>query len=71
MVKYSLKRIGMAIITTLIVIIILFFLLQFMPGSPFNNERLTADQISILNEKYGLDKPMVQRIVIYVKNMCT
>lgn len=71
MVKYSLKRIGMAIITTLIVIIILFFLLQFMPGSPFNNERLTADQISILNEKYGLDKPIVQRIVIYVKNMCT
>lgn len=71
MLKYSLKRIGMAILTTLIVIVILFFLLQLMPGSPFNNERLTEDQVAILNEKYGLDKPMIQQILIYIKNMCT
>lgn len=71
MLKYSLKRIGMAILTTLIVIVILFFLLQLMPGSPFNNERLTEDQVAVLNEKYGLDKPLYQQIVIYIKNMCT
>lgn len=71
MLKYSLKRIGMAAITTLIVIIILFFLLQLMPGSPFNSERLTDDQRAVLNARYGLDKPVPEQIVIYIKNMLT
>lgn len=71
MLRYCLKRIGMAAITTLIIIIILFFLLQLMPGSPFNNERLTPDQVAVLNAKYGLDKPLPLQVMIYVKNMLT
>ena len=58
MVKYCLKRIGMAAITVIIIIVILFCLLKLMPGSPFNNERLTEDQRVVLYEKYGLDKPV-------------
>ena len=42
-----------------------------MPGSPFNDEKLTADQIAVLNAKYGLDKPILTRFFIYVKNMLT
>lgn len=71
MLKYCLKRIGMAALTTLLIIIILFFLLQLMPGSPFNNERLSEEQVAILNQKYGLDKSIPEQIVIYVKNMLT
>lgn len=71
MLRYSLKRIGMAVLTTLIVIIILFCLLQLMPGSPFNNERLTEEQVEVLKEKYGLDKPLPVQIAVYVKNMIT
>lgn len=71
MLKYILKRVGIAIMTVLIIIIILFFLLKLMPGSPFNNERLTPDQVATLNEKYGLDKPIPQQIVVYIKNMLT
>ncbi len=71
MLKYILKRVGIAVMTILIIIIILFFLLKLMPGSPFNNERLTADQMAILNEKYGLDKPILQQILVYIKNMIT
>ncbi len=41
MAKYILKRLGMAVLTILVIIIILFCLLKLMPGSPFNNERLT------------------------------
>lgn len=71
MLKYILKRIGIAVITVLAIIIILFFLLKLMPGSPFNNERLSQDQIESLYEKYGLDKSIPEQIVIYIKNMLT
>ena len=71
MVRYCLKRIGMAVITVIIIIVILFCLLKLMPGSPFNNERLTEDQRVVLYEKYGLDKPLPEQIIIYIKNMLT
>ena len=71
MLKYCLKRIGMAAVTILIIIIILFFLLKLMPGSPFNNERLTEEQVATLNQKYGLDKSITEQILVYVKNMLT
>ena len=71
MLKYCLKRIGMAAATILPTIILLFFLLQLLPGSPFNNERLTDEQKQQLEEKYGLDKSLPEQIVIYIKNMLT
>lgn len=46
-------------------------MLEFMPGSPFNDEKLTVDQIALLNAKYGLDKPILIRFFNYVKNMLT
>lgn len=71
MLKYILKRVGIAAMTVLIIIIILFFLLKLMPGSPFNNERLTAEQVATLNEKYGLNKSLPEQIIVYIKNMVT
>ena len=71
MTKYILKRIGMAVVTLLVIIIILFCLLKLMPGSPFNNERLTDAQREVLEAKYGLDKPLIQQMLIYIKNMFT
>ncbi len=69
--KYLLKRIAISIVTLLAILIILFLMLEFMPGSPFNDEKLTADQIALLNAKYGLDKPVMIRFFNYVKNMLT
>jgi len=40
-----------------------------MPGSPFNELELTEAQMARLYEKYGLDKPFLQRFFIYVGNM--
>ena len=71
MAKYILKRLGMAVLTILVIIIILFCLLKLMPGSPFNNERLTDAQRAVLEAKYGLDKPLLQQMVIYIKNVLT
>lgn len=69
MLKYSLKRIVIAIITILVILFFLFSLLELMPGSPFNDEKLTDEQIELLNEKYGLDKPFYERFINYVKNI--
>ena len=71
MVKYTLKRLMIAIITLLVIIVVLFCLLKLMPGSPFNNERMTDAQKAVLMAKYGLDKPLFMQIFIYIKNMMT
>ena len=69
--KYLLKRIAISIATLLAILLILFLMLEFMPGSPFNDEKLTADQVALLNQKYGLDKPMIVRFFNYLKTMLT
>ena len=51
--KYIGKRIMISLVTLLIIILVLFMLLQLMPGSPFNDEKLTADQIAMMSKKYG------------------
>jgi oligopeptide transport system permease protein len=40
-----------------------------MPGSPFNDEKLTAAQQAVLMAKYGLDKPFFERFWIYLQNV--
>jgi len=40
-----------------------------MPGSPFNDEKLTAEQKTALYAKYGLDKPIVVQFFKYIGNM--
>ncbi|WP_163195172.1 ABC transporter permease [Clostridium thermarum] len=69
--KYLLKRIAISVATLMAILLILFLMLEFMPGSPFNDEKLTADQIALLNAKYGLDKSVFIRFFNYVKNMLT
>lgn len=69
--KYVAKRLLVSIATLFVILLVLFILMDLMPGSPFNDEKLTADQIAVLNAKYGLDKPILTRFFIYVKNMLT
>lgn len=69
--KYILKRVLISIVTLLVILLLLFLLMQFMPGSPFNDEKLTADQKALLYQKYGLDKPIIVQFFSYVKNMLT
>jgi oligopeptide transport system permease protein len=66
---YSLKRLGVSILTILLVAAITFFLMNAIPGSPFMTEKSTPKQIQLANEKYGLDKPLPVQFVNYVKNL--
>jgi oligopeptide transport system permease protein len=69
MLKYISKRVFWSIVTLLIIIFILFLLLQFMPGTPFDDEKLTEAQRIIMYAKYGLDAPFWQRFGIYLRNI--
>lgn len=67
--KYTLKRIVTSLFTLLAILLVLFILLQLMPGSPFNDEKLNNDQRLALYAKYGLDQPLVVQFFKYVGNM--
>ena len=67
--KYVAKRVITAVFTLLVILLVLFILMQLMPGSPFNDEKLTADQKTALYAKYGLDQPVVVQFGRYVVNM--
>ena len=66
---YIVKRVLISIFTLLAITLVLFILLQLMPGSPFNDEKLTDVQRAALNSKYGLDQPIVVQFGKYVLNM--
>jgi oligopeptide transport system permease protein len=55
--------------TLLVILFILFLMLSLMPGSPFNDEKLTAAQKALLYAKYGLDQPFMVRFIKYVTAM--
>ena len=67
--KYTLKRILTSIFTLLVILLVLFILMQLMPGSPFNDEKLNNDQRAALYAKYGLDRPIIVQFFHYAKNM--
>ena len=67
--EYTIKRVLTFIFTLLAILLILFILMQLMPGSPFNDEKLNEDMRATLYAKYGLDKPIIVQFFNYVKNM--
>ena len=67
--KYILKRVLISVFTLLAITLVLFVLLQHMPGSPFNDEKLSNDQRAVLYEKYGLDKPVIVQFGKYEDNL--
>lgn len=56
------------ILTIFIVTALTFVMMQWMPGSPFNNPKLSASQIAQLSKQYGLNKPIWQQFLNYIVN---
>ncbi|UXR78871.1 MULTISPECIES: oligopeptide ABC transporter permease [unclassified Staphylococcus] len=69
MLKYTLKRLLYMVISLVIIISITFFLMKLMPGSPFNDEKLSEEQKIVLNEKYGLNDPLPVQYANYMANV--
>ena len=68
MIKYTLRRIGMALLTLLIITFLLFVLVRIMPGNPFPSERMSAEQIANKRAEMGLDDPILTQFFRYLGN---
>lgn len=71
MLKYIGKRLLLGIFTMFVLITVVFFGMKAMPGSPFSrdNKAIPAETLRALEEKYGLDKPVTEQYMVYLKNV--
>jgi len=70
MAKYTLKRFGMALITLFVIASLTFLLMNSIPGSPWLSEKSPSQAtINALNEKYGMDKPVIVQLGKYLENI--
>lgn len=67
---YVLKKIGYLLISLWIVITLTFFLMKIVPGDPFSDEQGLPKEIhDALLAHYGLDRPLFEQYLIYVKSI--
>lgn len=70
MVKYTIKRVILAIVTIFIICAITFFTMNAVPGGPFNREKaLSPATVQALNERYGLDDNIFVQFGNYLKGL--
>ena len=70
MVKYTIKRILLAILTIIVSSMITFFVMNAIPGGPFNSEKAASPTvIAELEKRYNLDKPVGVQYILYMKNI--
>lgn len=69
MLKYIGKRLLISVVTLFVILTVLFLMTRFMPGTPFNSEKLSPEQLKVIEAKYGLDKPIPVQFFNYLKNM--
>ena len=68
--KYILKRLVISIITIWLIVTVCFFLLRLLPGNPFASTTLmTQDTLDKMMAYYGLDRPLWEQYVTYLKNL--
>lgn len=70
MLRFIFKRFLEAIPVLFIIMTVTFFLLHRMPGGPFDTERpMTPEVKKAVEAQYGLDKPLWQQYVRYMKGL--
>lgn len=69
MLKYTLKRLGYAVLTLFVLITLTFFMMRMLPGDPFLGDKtVTGAALENMKAKYGLDKPVIVQYFIYLGN---
>lgn len=67
---YIVKRLLLAIFTVFLIITITFFVMRAIPGGPFLSEKSpSAEVTAALEAKYGLDKPLFEQYITYLKDL--
>jgi len=68
-IKYVGKRLFYAVLTILTLTVLTFFMMRLLPGDPFiGTKALPEATMAALNRKYGLDKPVLEQLIIYISN---
>ena len=70
MTKYIVKRLLIAVLTVFIVATLTFFLMNAVPGGPYEAEKSISPQAkAALEAKFGLDQPLFKQYLTYLKNI--
>jgi oligopeptide transport system permease protein len=69
MLRYLVRRLVLMFVTLVMICTATFFLMQLLPGSPFNDEKLSNEARAQLEAKYGLDEPLVVQYATYMTNL--
>lgn len=70
--KYILKRIFKGLVTIFITVTLTFLIVRLMPSNPIYmliDTRMSETQIQAMTEKFGLDKPLWEQYVLYLRNL--
>ncbi len=72
MLGYLVKRTILALLTVWVVITLTFFVMRAVPGGPFLGEKaISPEAMALLEQKYGLDKPLLMQYGTYLKDVVT
>ncbi|MBE6813018.1 MAG: ABC transporter permease [Ruminococcaceae bacterium] len=67
---YVLKRVLLGLLAIFIIITVTFFVMHAVPGGPFLSEKAVTPAVTAaLEAKYGLDKPLGEQYVTYLKDI--
>ena len=70
--KYILKRVVMGVVALFLVATITFFLMNLVPGGPFEFEKsINPSALAAMEAKYGLDKPLLEQFKNYIGRALT
>ncbi len=74
MAAYLIRRLWQMIPTLLGVVLLVFFLFKFFGGDPaevLGGLNASADQIQVIREQLGLNKPIAEQLLIFIKQIVT
>ena len=69
MTRFVIRRVLSALLTLFVIATITFFLMNLIPGGPFNTERASKKTVEMMEAKYGLDKPLFEQYIMYLKRL--
>jgi ABC-type dipeptide/oligopeptide/nickel transport system permease component len=70
MLRYTIKRLVLGVLTVWFIATATFFGMHAVPGDPLSSDKSTTALIRAnLEAKYGLDKPLLTQYAIYLKNI--
>lgn len=70
MLRYVVKRVGLAALTVLIITAITFFTMNAIPGGPFDREKAPSPAVkAALESRFNLDKSVPEQYVLYLGNI--